>query len=138
MNDYNSYKHLYTASTEICWFGHPNDSPHDVRARQFVVLWRGVVSETIRRQAAAEGQVVARWELLCRGACSVDGGDDGTEGEDIGDRIEGEVVQLNDEKNDDPKVNIRPTRHQRCQHGSGNKPVRLVVSKFHLTKSIYH
>ncbi|KIJ43096.1 hypothetical protein M422DRAFT_253593 [Sphaerobolus stellatus SS14] len=132
MNDYNAYKHFYTSSTEVRWFGHPNDSPHDVQARQFIVIWReNLVSETIRKAAALEGQIVCRWELVCRGACSVNNREEEDSSEDCPvdekDETTGTKNQDALEENEDHSQNEQLTRYQRCQHAPGNKPVRLIL-----------
>ncbi|KAF7295974.1 hypothetical protein MKEN_01412000 [Mycena kentingensis (nom. inval.)] len=51
------------------FFGHPGDSPHDIRARVFIVRWAGHLPEGAPLREHLEGQSlpVYRWNLPCKG-----------------------------------------------------------------------
>ncbi|KAF8139374.1 hypothetical protein K438DRAFT_1785737 [Mycena galopus ATCC 62051] len=55
-NDYQPKGYYPSQITELHWFGHPGDSPHDVRARKFVVRWAKHVSvgSELRYEATKE------------------------------------------------------------------------------------
>jgi len=67
------FKFTPTEAVTIDWFGHPGDTPNDVRARRFIVKWRegSILSTQERKRMAEMGKVVLRWEYKCRGICSL-------------------------------------------------------------------
>ena len=58
MNDYNAHKATFTDVVDIRWWGHPGDSPHDIRARQFVVKWRSPSALPIASREDAAGNMI--------------------------------------------------------------------------------
>ncbi|KAF8492478.1 hypothetical protein JB92DRAFT_3100331 [Gautieria morchelliformis] len=85
-NDYNPYKAITSASTDQLRFGHPNDTPVDVRARPFILLWNETSGLSLqgRETAIFQRRVVVRFEYKCRGACafSSDTSDSATESDE--------------------------------------------------------
>jgi hypothetical protein len=55
------------------WFGHPWDTPVDVRARPVIIRWpeKSDIKELRRAGAIVQGKVVHRWEYVCRGQCEL-------------------------------------------------------------------
>ncbi|KAF8504213.1 hypothetical protein JB92DRAFT_2833245 [Gautieria morchelliformis] len=71
-NDYNPYKAIISVSIDQLWFGHPNDTPVDVRARPFILLWNETSELSLqgRETVILQRRVVVRFEYKCRGACA--------------------------------------------------------------------
>ncbi|KAF8573395.1 hypothetical protein K439DRAFT_1625113 [Ramaria rubella] len=65
--------HVHSDCVTVSFFGHPSDSPIDIRARQFIVRWTepSPLSLPAREEAISRKRVVLRWEYRCRGICSV-------------------------------------------------------------------
>ncbi|KAJ7743233.1 hypothetical protein DFH07DRAFT_979671 [Mycena maculata] len=69
-NDYQRRgKHTESRSVYLQWFGHPGDSPHNIRARKFVVRWQKEVTpeSELRTRAVSQKQPVWRWLYVCTG-----------------------------------------------------------------------
>ena len=62
---------------ELTWFGHPGDTPVDIRACRFVIQWheKSDLAEYERAHAIAHEWVVYCWEYPCRGMCAIQDGD---------------------------------------------------------------
>ncbi|KIJ31408.1 hypothetical protein M422DRAFT_266953 [Sphaerobolus stellatus SS14] len=62
---------LNSSLVDILWFDNPIDSPHDRRARQFLVMWKepNELSEEAKEFAEKDHEVVCRWNLTCAGIC---------------------------------------------------------------------
>ncbi|KIJ45817.1 hypothetical protein M422DRAFT_250603 [Sphaerobolus stellatus SS14] len=67
-------RHAFSSLVDILWFGHPIDSPHDPRARQFLIMWKepSELSDEAKEFARKDKEVVCRWNLLCAGICGYD------------------------------------------------------------------
>ncbi|KIJ31481.1 hypothetical protein M422DRAFT_266859 [Sphaerobolus stellatus SS14] len=74
LNDFHVKRHAFSSLVDILWFGHPIDSPHDPRARQFLVMWKepNELSEEAKEFAKKDHEVVCRWNLTCAGICGYD------------------------------------------------------------------
>jgi hypothetical protein len=72
-NDFNAYKSLPTRVVALKWFGHPGDTPVDVRAQPVIVRWpeKSDIKEIRRAETIVQGKVVHRWEYVCRGQCEL-------------------------------------------------------------------
>ncbi|KAF8508400.1 hypothetical protein JB92DRAFT_3194679 [Gautieria morchelliformis] len=95
-NDYNPYRATTSVSVDQSWFGHPNDTPVDVRARPFILFWNETSGLSLQGREAAilQRRVVARFEYKCRGACALvsDTSDSATES-DQEDKCSNPLVQ---------------------------------------------
>ncbi|KAF8517116.1 hypothetical protein JB92DRAFT_3113740 [Gautieria morchelliformis] len=72
-NDYNPYRTITSVSVDKSWFGHPNDTPVDVRAQPFILFWNETSGLSLQGCEAAilQRRVVTRFEYKCRGACAL-------------------------------------------------------------------
>ncbi|KAJ7308723.1 hypothetical protein DFH08DRAFT_488600 [Mycena albidolilacea] len=68
-NDYQPKDHDESQIVELTWFGHPGDSPHDIRARKLVVRWVDHLhaEHELRIRAIKEVRPVWRWNYWCTG-----------------------------------------------------------------------
>ncbi|RDX45266.1 hypothetical protein OH76DRAFT_1486437 [Lentinus brumalis] len=68
-NDYLAHECRRCAAVNVDWFGHPGDSPVDVRARSFAARWNkeSGLSDEETQAAIAMDRPVARWEYSCAG-----------------------------------------------------------------------
>ncbi|KAJ6450286.1 hypothetical protein C8R45DRAFT_946893 [Mycena sanguinolenta] len=68
-NDYQPKDHAECQIVRPLWFGHPGDSPHDIRARKLVVRWDQVAppQSEIRTRAIEQARPVLRWNYVCAG-----------------------------------------------------------------------
>ena len=134
-NDYNSDKCSLTSSVRLTWFGHPGDTPVDIRARPFIVNWdsSAELTELEMEKAKKDSRVVARWKYYCRGACSMEVNPHGEtergepgENEDL--TSEGPLLEEQVDSDDDqPKLK----RHHECPSS-----VKLVVCRLSGTTEV--
>ncbi|KAJ7458915.1 hypothetical protein FB451DRAFT_1563786 [Mycena latifolia] len=67
-NDYQRRgKRTESRIVSLTYFGHPGDSPHDIRARKFIVRWSKQTPTELRARAIAESRPVWRWLYICAG-----------------------------------------------------------------------
>ncbi|KAF7368246.1 hypothetical protein MVEN_00144700 [Mycena venus] len=68
-NDYQPKERAGSRIVQLVWFGHPGDSPHDIRARKLVVRWDKVAppDSVLRDRAISEKRPVWRWDYVCAG-----------------------------------------------------------------------
>ena len=100
---------------KVVWFGHPGDTPLDLRARACVVKWDddSDLTNPGRVDAARHAKVLVRWEYRCRGACSF-----------IDKNDEALMVHVEEEDQENNVIEAeQPNRGKRCFSG-----VKLVVS----------
>ncbi|KAF8576755.1 hypothetical protein K439DRAFT_1622608 [Ramaria rubella] len=72
-NDYNAWKaHTNSDCVALSSFGHPGNTPVDIRAQQFIVHWKepNLLSLPACEEAILQKRVVVWWEYMCRGICS--------------------------------------------------------------------
>lgn len=104
------------------WFGHPGDSPHDIRARKFVVRWAHEIdpASDLRQHAVRNKLPVWRWTYLCAGVHDRDIEDS----KDDSEKVVEEGSDLNDASNRDEDEDVNGeiessgrNRWQRCSGG---------------------
>ncbi|KAF8150354.1 hypothetical protein K438DRAFT_1943661 [Mycena galopus ATCC 62051] len=68
-NDYQPKDHTESQIVKQIWFGHPGDSPHNIRARKLVIRWdkTAPAESRIRAMAIAGARPVLRWNYVCAG-----------------------------------------------------------------------
>ncbi|KAJ7710692.1 hypothetical protein B0H17DRAFT_1123811 [Mycena rosella] len=67
-NDYQPQgKRAESKIVSLTHFGHPGDSPYDIRARKFVAYWSKEGSQELRTWAIEEQRPVWRWQYFCAG-----------------------------------------------------------------------
>ncbi|KAK7015046.1 hypothetical protein R3P38DRAFT_2544135 [Favolaschia claudopus] len=66
-NDYQPKEHSESQLVKLTWFGHPGDSPHNIRARKFVVRWASIASPEAQEMAVSKNRPVWRWLYVCAG-----------------------------------------------------------------------
>ncbi|KAJ7180200.1 hypothetical protein C8R43DRAFT_941883 [Mycena crocata] len=101
----NDYQRIGRRTESRCvhlnWFGHPGDSPHDIRARKFVARWapQAPNGSELRTSAIRDKRPVWRWLYACAGVHDrappeehhdSDSSSDDQEGEDTGSEEDGE------------------------------------------------
>jgi hypothetical protein len=97
MNDYNAYKTHFTDIVDVVWFGHPGDTPHNIRTHRFIIKWHtdSPLAAHARSSAIEDEKVVLHWEYVCHGTCLVDTPDEddseNSEASGDSDRSEAEV-----------------------------------------------
>ncbi|EED82568.1 predicted protein [Postia placenta Mad-698-R] len=126
-----------TSSVLLDWFGHPGDSPRDVRAHSFAVRWHPVMvpSEDALTAAREERRPVLRWEYYCSGMHDLVVDDEVAEGEkrewsdagsedEVSERGRSKAGDLRSEEWDDRASSDQPlggdSLHE--QHSSDDEP----------------
>ncbi|KAK7038475.1 hypothetical protein R3P38DRAFT_3262856 [Favolaschia claudopus] len=66
-NDYQPKSHSGCQVVKLVEFGHPGDSPNDIRARKLVVRWAHAASPELKERAIADKRPVWRWTYFCAG-----------------------------------------------------------------------
>ncbi|KAJ6526685.1 hypothetical protein B0H19DRAFT_1275539 [Mycena capillaripes] len=68
-NDYLGRDHAESRLVEAKFFGHPGDSPYDIRARKFIVRWtkQATPESEARVNAVTNQRPVLRWVYICSG-----------------------------------------------------------------------
>ncbi|KAJ7660424.1 hypothetical protein B0H17DRAFT_1185359 [Mycena rosella] len=117
-NDYQPRgKRAESKIVSLTHFGHPGDSPYNIRARKFMARWSKEASQELRTRVIEEQHPVWRWQYFCAGVRDCPLAEEKVVPDTVEEDGEGSESGSDDSEEPEDEVEEHRSREKRC--GSG-------------------